>query len=130
MGRLATYVMVMSGLMLLFYFTGLLEDTGSSALLDLLLSPEDYKESSLNTQIGLVLLGIGSMGAIIIGVVTRNIELSLMGPLAIWILSLFWDFTKIFTKVYSENPVVAILLLSPIMFLWFITVVDWWRKWD
>ena len=130
MGKLTTYILVMSGLMILFYFAGLLEDTGSSTLLSMLLDPAGYKTSSLNTQILLVLTGIATAGIIIIGIVTHNVEWALMGTLAIWILNLLWDFVSIFNKVYSVNPVLAVLLFSPILFLFGITVVEWWRGRD
>lgn len=130
MGKLTTYILIMSGLMVLFYFTGLLENTGSSTLLGMLLDPAGYKTSSLNTQILLVLTGIATAGIIVIGIVTHNVELALMGTLAIWILNLLWDFVAVFNKVYSSNPVIAILLFSPILFLFGVTVVEWWRGRD
>lgn len=129
MGKLTTYIIVMSGLMLLFYFSGLLGDTPNSTLLDMLLSPEGFNVSDFNTQILLVLGGIAGIG-IIIGVVTQNIELVLMSPLAIWLMALLWDFLNVANKVYSTNPVIAVLLFSPILFLFGITIAEWWRGRD
>ena len=130
MGKLAIYILVMSGLMLLFYSTGLLENTGSSTLLNMLLDPAGYKTSSLNTQLLLVLTGIATAGIIVIGILTRDVELALMGSLAIWILNLLWDFIAVFNIVYSLNPIIAILLFSPVLLLYGVTVVDWWRGRD
>lgn len=130
MGKLTTYILVMSGLMILFYFAGLLENTGSSTLLSMLLDPAGYKTSSLNTQIILVLTGIATAGIVVIGILTHNVELALMGSLAIWILNLLWDFIAVFNKVYSSNPVIAVLLFSPTLFLFGVTVVEWWRGRD
>lgn len=130
MERLYKYIMVMSGLMLLFYFSGLLQDTASSDLLDILLTPESFGDvdSTLYVKITAALLGITALGGIIIGIVTKNVELAVMSPLTVWILSLFFDFIRVFTIVYNTNLVIAVLLFSPIMILWFITAVDWWRK--
>ena len=132
MGKLTTYILVMSGLMILFYFTGLLENTGSSTLLDMLLNPAEYssEDSEFSVQLLLVLGGIATAGIIVIGIVTHNVELALMGTIAIWILNLLWDFLAVFNKVYSSNPVIAILLFSPVLFLFGITIIEWWRGRD
>ena len=126
MGKLTKYIIVMSGLVLLFYFTGILENTGSSTLLTMLLSPEDLPDSSFNAQLLLVLGGIG-LGTIIVGIVTRNIELALMAPLAIWLMSLMWDFLYVYVKISQINVVLATLFFAPILFLYGITIVEWWR---
>lgn len=130
MGKLTTYIIIMSGLMLLFYFTGLLGDTPNSALLDYLLSTEELGTSSFNTQLLLVLEGIVAVGIIVAAVFSLNVELVLMGTLAIWLMNLFWDFLKVFMAVYSVNPVIAMLLFSPVMILYGVTIVEWWRGRD
>ena len=132
MGKLTTYVLVMSGLMLLFYFSGLLEGTVSSTLLTIILNPQSFgsTEGTLYLYITAALLGVTAVGSIIVGILTKNIELAVISPLAIWLLSLFFDFIRVFQEVFAENPVIAVLLFSPIMFLWFITIVDWWRGRD
>jgi hypothetical protein len=47
MAKFANYVIIMSGLVLLFYLMGFLENTPHNALLDLMLSPEDFENSDL-----------------------------------------------------------------------------------
>ena len=132
MGKTTTYILIMSGLMLLFYFSGLLDGTISSRLLNIILTPESFGNTSgtLYLEVMGVLLGIAAGTGIVIGILTKNVELAIVSPLAVWLLSLFFDFIRVFLKVFAENPVIAVLLFSPIMLLWFITIVDWWRGRD
>ena len=131
MGKLPTYIIVMSGLMLLFYFMGLIETTANSTLLDMLLSPEDLPTSNAKTQMFLVLSGIGAaVGAIIIGYFTKNIELALTAPFAVYLFNLMWDFLYVFNRVRDANPVIAVLFFAPVLFLFIITIVEWLRKFD
>jgi hypothetical protein len=130
MERFYKYIMVMSGLMLVFYFSGLLQSTVSSTLLNILLTPESFGNTSglLYVQISAVLLGIATVGGIIVGYFTKNIELAIMSPLTLWVIDLLFDFVRVFLIVYNANIVLAILLFSPIMVLWVFIGIDWWRK--
>lgn len=127
MGKLTTYVIMMSGLMLLFYFSGLIQDTGNSALLNLILSPENMPTSDLRLNLFLVLEGILAAAVITIGLVSGNIELALMGPYAIYLFNLFWDFLAVYQKVAESNQVLATILFAPILILYMITIVEFWR---
>lgn len=116
--------------MLVFYFSGLLQSTVSSTLLNILLTPESFGNTSglLYVQISAVLLGIATVGGIIVGYFTKNIELAIMSPLTLWVIDLLFDFVRVFLIVYNANIVLAILLFSPIMVLWVFIGIDWWRK--
>jgi len=130
MGKLTTYIIVMSGIMLLFYFGGLIDATPNSTFLNLLLSPEKIQTLTLYEKGILVLEGIGAAAIITLGILTRNIELAVMGPFAIYYFNLGWDFLAVFNKVRSVNPVIAILFFSPMMILYVITILEWWRGRD
>ena len=130
MGKLAIYILVMSGLVLLFYFTGLLQDTGSSTLLTLVLDPEGFRNSDLNLKAIIVLEGLLATGIVIGFAIAGNIELGIMGVFVIYLSNLLWDFIAVFNKVYSVNPVIAILFFSPVLFLFVVTILEWWRGTD
>jgi len=132
MGKLTTYIIVMSGLMLLFYFTGLLPKniTANSTLLNLLLTPEGMPEGTTSAEVILVLEGITAIGIIAIGILTHNLELAVMGSFAMYLFNLLWDFLVVFDKVFSTNPVIAILLFSPLLLLYMVTILEWWRGRD
>lgn len=129
MGKLTTYILMMSGLTLLFYFTGLTDNTINSTLLTLLLNPSNLSTSALGTQISLVLIGIATAG-IVIGFFSQNSELILIAPFTIWLLGVLWDFLSVANKVYSVNPVIAILFFSPLLLLFGVTIVEFWRGRD
>lgn len=129
MGKLTTYILMMSGLTLLFYFTGLTDNTINSTLLTLLLNPSNLSTSALGTQISLVLIGIATAG-IVIGFFSQNSELILIAPFTIWLLGVLWDFLSVANKVYSVNPVISILFFSPLLLLFGVTIVEFWRGRD
>lgn len=130
MGKLTTYILMMSGLMLLFYFAGLIQNTANSTLLNLLLNPEDLANSSFKTNLFLVLEGIAIGGAIIIGLFQSNPEPPAVATFAIFIFNVFWDFSSVIAKVASTNKVAAILIFSPIMILFMVTLIEWVQKRD
>lgn len=131
MGKLTTYILVMSGLILLFYFTGLLpESTASNTLLTMLLNPNALSESPIGLDSKELLIGIVAGGIIIGALLIANVELGIMAIFVVSISAFLWDFSSVFNRVYSENPVIAVLLFSPIMLLMIITLIEWWRGRD
>lgn len=131
MGKLTTYALLITGLILLFYFTGLLENTGTSTLLNMLLVPQGFNDSTFQDRFTLALEGIAVIGgAILIGTITRNLELAVMGAFTLWLSTLLFDFTRVAMRVYAQNPVIAILIFSPLLFLLFLTLMEWWRGRD
>ena len=140
MGRLTTYTLVMTGLMLLFYFTGLLQECGddglceaaspNSQLLNFLMSPENSRGSIIGQKGLLILEGVTAALLIIAGLVIGNVELAVMGSFAIYYFNLGWDFLAVFNRVREANPVIAILFLGPILFFYVIIIIDWWRGRD
>ena len=135
MGKLSTYIIVMSGLMLLFYFTGLTSGTPNSTLLDLLLAPEsmpelDEPEGGISKEAILVFEGVAITAAIVVGIVIGNVELALFGAFAVYFFNLGWDFLGVFNAVRAVNPVFAILIFAPILLLYVITMLEWMRGID
>ncbi len=127
MGKFATYVLIMTGLVLLFYFAGLIPEEANSALLKLLLDPSSFRTSSIGLK-AIISLNAIIASAIIIGVaVTGNIELGVMTGFALFLFNTLWDFVQVYSIISSTNPIIAILLLSPILFMFSIATLEWWR---
>ncbi len=139
MGKLTTFIFVFGGLLLLFYFTGLLQEceddgmcmsvTPNSKMLDLLMHPENMQNSDFSLTALLVLSGT-LVGAIAIGILTGRPELALLAPIGIFLMGLLWDFLYVFNRVRAENPVFAVLFFAPVMIMFVITIMDWWRGRD
>lgn len=125
--RTPTYVFIISGLMLLFYFTGLSTDAGT--LLSFLLMPENINSTLWWTTIATV-LSVGILSSIAIGYFTQNIELTVMAPLATFLLTALYDFIKIYILLASLNYVLSTLIFAPILALLPLTIVDYWRGRD
>jgi hypothetical protein len=141
MGKLTTYVLIMTGLTLLFYFTGLTSEctndafcsgtTPSSQLLDILIRPERISDSSIVNQTTLIFAGIVAVGIFVGLGFALNLESALVGTFAAFLLPLLlFDFLSIYNKVASVSRELAILAFSPIIFLFAITIIEWWRGRD
>jgi len=140
MGKLTTYIIMMSGLMLLFYLTGLIQEctndglcettTPNSQLLNLVLKPQDISLTTLETNVELAIAGVGVVLVIAAGLFIGNVELAVMGSLSIYLISLFLDFLAVFNRIREANPVLALLFFAPIMFMYILIVAEWWRGGD
>ena len=140
MGKLTTYTLMMTGLMLLFYFTGLVQectddglceaDSPNSQLLNFLIRPENSRSSIIGQKGILILEGVGAVFLIAAGLFIGNVELAVMGSFAIYYFNLGWDFLAVFNRVRAANPVIAILFFGPILFFYVIVIIDWWRGRD
>ena len=128
---------MMSGLLLLFYFTGLLiecDDNGmceatspNAQLLNFLMRPENSRSSIIGQKGILILEGVGAVLIIAAGLFIGNVELAVMGSFAIYYFNLGWDFLAVFNVVREANPVIAVLLFGPLLFFYVIVIIDWWR---
>ena len=130
----------MTGLMLLFYFTGLVQECSddglceatspNSQLLNFLMRPENSRNSIIGQKGILILEGVGAVLIIAAGLFIGNVELAVMGSFAIYYFNLGWDFLSVFNRVREANPVLAILFFGPILFFYVIVIIDWWRGRD
>ena len=126
MGKLEAYIVVMSGLMLVFYFTGLLQlqpeectlSQPANALLCFLLSPEDLPESDVvKNKILVAIAGVLGVAIVIGAFFTGQVELALFSAPALALLTLLWGFLGVFNVMKDANPVIAILIFAPLLIL-------------
>ena len=127
MAKLTKFIMIMSGLVLLFYFTGLLEKTPNATLLNILLSPSAFQDSDLYLKVITLLEIVATVGIVVGTVVAQRTELIVVSVFTIFLFNLFLDFIAIFSIVAAVNPVIAILLFAPLMFVYFTTIIEWFR---
>lgn len=125
MGRMANFIMLFSGIMLVFYFFGGLQQ---SSFLTLLLNPASLSTSEFYKNLtGALIVGIGG---IIIGAITRNLELGIMVTITGGIALILWDILMALAIVGGTFQWIPILLFSPLLLLFAITVIDYWRGRD
>lgn len=123
------YLIMISGLSLLFYLTGI--DNGQNVLLSLLLSPTSITTSLIYTTITSALISGGIVG-VVVGFVTKNYELSVMSGLISTIFGgiIIPPLLAIYNNVAAYSQVFALLAISPMITLLIFTVIDWWRGRD
>lgn len=153
MGKLTTYMIMMTGIMALFYFTGLTRDcenpngalcqgdeeclcvnkSPSSSILDLVITPQNIVGSTMYSKISLVLTGITTLALLGVGFLYGNIKLALLGPVASYFLLFLSDFLTVIARIWSVHPiasVLATLVLLPLFVYYIIAVLDWWSGTD
>jgi len=153
MGKLTTYTIMMMGLIVLFYFTGLIIDctkedgssctgdeeclctaeTPNSLVLNLMLKPHNIRVSTIRNKGILILEGITAAALLGVSFLYRDVKLALLGPFAIYIFNLLYDFTTVTAKIWSIHPLLSVivaLILSPLLVYYIIAVVEWWGGTD
>lgn len=142
MGKLTTYLVIMSGLMLLFYFGGLLptecgEDglcevnTPSGKLLTILLRPQNMRTSTLGDWVIGILAGLAVVGSLVLsGIVYERLEYAAIAAFLGFLVVVVWDFIAVFNVVRETNPVIAILLFAPFLLVFIPTVLEFMRGRD
>jgi len=127
MGKIATFMAVMGGATLLFYFMGLLQQTPNTVLLNFLLDPVALQDSEWYVK-AITVLEIAAASAILVGaIITTRADLAISAPFAIFMFNLFFDFLAVYSVVAAINVVFAILLIAPLMLIYVLSIVEWFR---
>lgn len=133
MGQATTFVMILTGLLLVFYIGGLIDlgSTPNSLVLSWMIQPEELRSSPLFTTVIVALQALAVVG-VFVGFVTGRAapELAAMTPVAIWMFNIAWDFIEAYGKVAEQNQILAVLVFAPLLVMYLITVVDFWRGKD
>lgn len=136
MGKLTTYLLVMSGIMLLMYYGGMID--GTDTLLTLLLNPQNISFSSFFTDnIVAVIEGLAAAAVGLVLIASGKPELAAMSVLAVYIGDLAFNFIRVFSKLASIGAAegastgpytpLAVLLFAPLILLFCVTLAEWWR---
>lgn len=127
MAKMTNFLMIMTGIVILFYFFGYIENTFSSEILNIVFNPESIEVSRLILTItGFVTAAIGiSIAAIKLGQIQT--DFIVFAPMVAVFLSFLWDFISIITVISSFNPYIAVILFSPLIVVYLITILEWWR---
>ena len=122
----------MGGLLLLFYFGGLIQDSLTSSLLNVLLNPEVMQ--SMDFLVDLTLWGLLAVGATLLIIKAgADINLVIMFGLSGVLLGFAWDFLKVIQSVGSTSPVGGVLVtmvFAPFLLMYAIGISEWWRGVD
>lgn len=141
MGKLTTYLFIMSGMVLLFYFGGLLQECGDDGLceattpngklIDILLHPENMRQSTLGDYVVGILAGLAVVGSLIFsGYLYDRLEYAAIAAFVGFLFNVAWDFIAVFNVVREATPVLAILVFAPFLLVFILSVVEFLRGRD
>lgn len=128
MGKLTMYLILMSGLTLLFYFTGLLEDTASSTLFNLLFNVQGISTNALVLSVLSITVLVGAATTLSTFFVVIDYRTILRAGFVTFMLSLFWDFLAVTAKIMSINVVFGVLFLAPLALVYILTVYEFFEQ--
>ncbi len=120
------YLGFMAGTSLLFYFFGLIDGGATDTFINLLLSPENLSSSQkIGGLLGIAagVLGV-AFGSAVLGF---RADIVIFAPIVATLFGFGWDFLTVFLKLKDASPIFAILVLAPLILLWVVTVLEWWR---
>jgi len=128
MGKLTTYIAILSTVIIGFHFAGLIGDTPISWLMDLLLNPEEVSSHAWYTTAFGVFALFSGVAIIVIGtLVPDRLEKAATIGLASLIGILIFDLVSIFNVLALSSLPLAIFVMSPLIVIFVLTVVEWWR---
>lgn len=141
MGKVTTYLIIMSGLVLLFYFGGLIQacdgdglceaTTPNGKLLDLLLKPQNMRQSTLGDKVTGLLAGLAVVGSLVLGgFLYERLEFAAIAAFVAFMFNVSWDFIAVFNVVRESSPVIAILLFAPFLLVLIPTILEFFRGRD
>lgn len=126
MAKFETFVGLMVGLTMLFYISGLLEGTANSTLLNLLLDPTGWQNSSLTLKVLAIFSGVAAASIIVGFFSSANTKQVAVSAFTVFFMSLLWDFLSVVAKVYAVHEGFALLIFSPFIILYLISIINWW----
>ena len=118
MGKIIKYVLLLSVVLLLFHFGGLIEDTPISILINLLLNPQSLATSNLFVLITVALAVVSTVGIIIGSLATTRTELVIKVAVVEFLIVIGWDLLAIFNKLALMNVALATLIVSPLLIVY------------
>lgn len=132
MGKLIQMVSILIFIDLLFIMTGQLTlNSPTSVIIQAILDPSNIQGSQLWTLI--IISGISGLAlvtAVVVGIVTRNLEFFFFVTISLGFAALVGDFVTIFIHLASFNRVLATVVMGPVIILFVFTVLEWLRGKD
>ena len=127
MNQSTTFVLGMTGLMLLFWVMGIIPEnaTANSTLLSTLTNPSNLQNSGVIIKL-LLYLGT-AIGGLVLGIFVKDYQFITRIPIGIYLIALMWDFVIVYLKVAAQGTVIAVIALlffAPLLWVWVLTAID------
>jgi hypothetical protein len=130
--KMVTWIGLMAGIMLVCYFGGVMpDDATTGALLSIVLNPGSLENTDwVNIVIGNGLIALGvTLGTVALARFTPG-DFYVVIPFVSVLFSFGWDFLQVFLALFALGGVssgIAVLIFGPIMVMYLVSVVEWWR---
>lgn len=138
MGNFKTYLLVMTGIILMCHLTGLIPtNTPNSILLQFVLHPNQLLPSQDNPSMlplaVAILAGIAVLAGagIVVGIFGGQLsDTAALTGLALYLFVIGWDFIVVYNLVYNESKLLATVFIAPIFLMYIFTTIEFWRGRD
>ena len=127
MSRLTVYLGILSVTLIAAYLLGLIDNTGTSTILNWLVNPESFLQTNFYSEL-LVLIGLAAVSIITIGFFTiQRTDLAIFSVMVGLLLFVGKDLITIYQNIKVINADFALLFFSPFLLIYILTVIEWWR---
>lgn len=133
MGRLTTFITILIFIDLLFILTGQIgEISSSSIILNTILNLGNIFGSPFYILVFVVAIGgIAAVTGVNTGIINKaGIDFLAFTGLAISLGFLAGDFVSIFVYLFTLNEILAVVIMSPIIIIFLLSVLEWLRGKD
>jgi len=131
MGKLIGFVLILIIIDLLFLATGQLTlDSPSSAILNALQDPSILLQTNWWTILITGVSALAVTAAVIAGIATRNSDIVIFVSMGSALALLVGDYVVIYNHLASINKTLAIIIMSPLIIIFTLTIVEWVRGKD
>jgi len=133
MGKLVSIIVFVCVLLGLLHFSGLMAayniSTPSHVILDLILKPDAIQNSSLFAIIDAALL-LGGAGIVIGSFLYSKTGIVVKASIAAGLLIIAFELVPVYLLLNQISRILGVILISPIIVVFLISVVEWWNGHD
>lgn len=126
MSKLWNYFGLLSITIIVFNLLGILNGGVFSAMYTMITNPSGMNQ----TYFYLTLVSIISAGIVTTYVGSYRADMAVIGPFLLLLIPMGWDVLQIVILLTSVHPALGVIIGGPTMFLYIITIVEWWRGTD
>ncbi len=127
MSKMITFLLITLGVLILFHYTGIIQEGEGSVLLNYALHPQNIRNLDLSSMIVLSIATLGGIGAIALSIYSGNPELIIMSGIALFMWNLVLDMLVIYNKIASTSTELAVIIFAAPIVVFLIVIIDWWR---
>jgi len=94
--------------------------------MDILFNPANADASTFVTRLLIIITATAGIG-IITSFTNLKTDFIVLAPMVFFLLNFAWDFLSIVGIVSSYNVYIAMMIFSPFLIVYVLTVIEWWR---